>query len=48
MPRFSIEERTRLVGHLEAGTSTSNAAILFDASERAVYSILKKSKDTEV
>ena len=47
MPHLSIVERNRLVGHLEAGTSTSNVAILFRISERTVYGILKKSKDTE-
>ena len=42
MLRLSIEEITRLVGHLEADTSTSNAAILFGVSERTAYAILKK------
>ena len=36
-----------MVGHLEACTSTSNAAILFGVNERTVYEILKKSKDDE-
>ena len=41
MSRLSIEERNSLVGHMEAGTSTRDDAILFGVSKLAVYAILK-------
>ena len=42
MPRLCLEERNRLLGHLQAGRSPTEVAKLFGTSRRTVYSISAK------
>ena len=42
MPRLSLEERNRLLGHLQAGGTPTELAKLFGISRRAVYKIKSK------
>ena len=46
MPHLCLEERNRLLGHLQAGGSPTDLAKLFGISRNAVYKISSKFRET--
>ena len=45
MPHLSLEERNRLLGHLQAGGSPTDVAKLFGISRQSLYKIVSKYEE---
>ena len=46
MPRLTLEERCRLIGHAEAGCSVADLSRIFQVSKTSVYNLIGKYRQT--
>ena len=47
MPRLSLEERSRAIGHLQAGQSVTRVSRIFDVTRRTIYALWRRFQNTQ-